>query len=174
MIEHLSNRLATKLKEINPEETASVEVMSFALQGILHNTLTFMTALIGGMMLGQFWETFLAVIFFMALRLISGGFHFKSALACFIVSASVFIVIPMFEPNNNVLLLINIISFLLVAIYAPSNIKEHIRYPEKYYPIFKILSLAIVSINFFFLASIVTVAFFVQACSLVTFKKEVS
>lgn len=172
MIEALSNRLAVRMKKINPDETASVEVMSFALQGILHNTITALTALVAAFLLGHFWETVLTIAFFMLLRTFSGGYHFKSALACFIVSASVFILIPLIEVSNTTLLVLNLISLVLVAIYAPSNIKEHIRFPEKFFPVFKILCIVLVSLNFFYLESLVTIAFFVQSCSLITLKRR--
>ncbi len=173
MIEAISNRLAVKMKEINPEETASVEVMSYALQGILHNLITLITAIIVGSVLGQFWETLLAAACVAVLRWFSGGLHFKSALSCFLTSASVFIVIPLIEVSDQILLITNIVSLLLVAIFAPSNIRGHIRIPEKYFPLYKLASIIIVSINFFILTPIITIAFFVQSCTTITFKKEV-
>jgi Membrane protein putatively involved in post-translational modification of the autoinducing quorum-sensing peptide len=172
MIETLSNRLAVKLKGINPEETASVEVMSYALQGILHNMITLLTALIAGFFTDHFWETLLAAIYFTVLRTISGGFHFKSALSCFFVTATIFIAIPLIEVTDQVLLVINVLSLILVAIYAPSNIKEHIRVDERYFPIFKLLSVLVVAANFFFLSDISTLAFFIQAFLLLNFKRR--
>lgn len=173
MIEVMSNRLAVKLKKINPEETASIEVMSYALQGILHNLITIVTALAVGSIFQQFWETFFAAICFTVLRLVSGGYHFKSALACFIVTASVFIAIPFVDVSHSVLLAMNVASLLLAAIYAPSNIKGHVRVEEKYFSVFKVISMGLIAINFIYLTPIITVTFFAQALSLITYPKEV-
>lgn len=172
MIEALSNRIAHKLKEINPEETASIEVMSYALQGILHNAITVLTALTFGLCLGHFWDTVIAATCFTLLRLVSGGFHFRSALACFISSSIVFIAIPMITTTNEIAIIINAASLILVSIFAPSNIQEHIRVSERYFVVFKLLSVLLVAVNFFYLSSIVTLAFFVQAYSLVSLKRR--
>lgn len=173
LIETLSNRWALKLKELNPEETASVEVMSYAFQGILHNGITFLTALLFGLVYGSFWDILLATSALMALRMVSGGFHFKSALVCFIVSALVFIGIPFVDLKGTEVLIVNIVNLLIVLFFSPSNIAGHIRYSsEKSVIVFKIISVLLVSINFFYLNSIVAVAFFVQACALIPYRRR--
>lgn len=173
MIDTVSNRWALKLKELNPEETASVEVMSYAFQGILHNGITFLTALIFGLIYGNFWDTLLATFALMALRMVSGGFHFNSALVCFLVSAFVFIVIPFIKLEGVEVLVLNIINLILVLLFSPTNIADHIRYSsDKSFIVFKMISVFLVSINFFYLNPIVSVAFFVQACSLIPFRRR--
>lgn len=170
MIEALSNRLAIKMKQINPEQTASVEVMSFALQGILQNSLAIITAFLVGVILSKPWETVLAVISFMGLRFVSGGQHFKSALLCFLSSTAIFIVVPLLSFNDMTLIILNCINLVIVYLFAPSDIREHMRLPDKYFIVFKMISLVIVAINFMFLTPIVTIAFFVQAVTLIPFK----
>lgn len=173
LIDTLSHRIAVRIKESNPEETSSVEVMTYALQGIFQNVVTVGSALLIGLCFGHFLDTFLAATCFMGLRLVSGGFHFKSAFACFVFSASVFAVIPFIEVDKSVIVLINVISLFLAAIFSPSNIKEHIRVEEKYFPLFKLVSVILVAANFFILSSIVAFAFLAQTLSLITLKKEV-
>ncbi|WP_027085552.1 accessory gene regulator ArgB-like protein [Cohnella panacarvi] len=172
MIEALSNRLALKMKQVNPEQTTSVEVMSFALQGLLQNTLAIITAFIVGVFLGKPWETVIAVISFMGLRFVSGGHHFNSALLCFLSSAGIFIVIPLLNFDDMTLMVLNCISLIIVCIFAPSDIREHIRLPEKYFLLFKLASVLLVAINFMFLSSIVTIAFTIQAVTLVPFTRR--
>lgn len=172
LIDSIANRLAVKLKEANPEETASIEVMRYALIGIIHNTLTFSTALIVGLFLGQLIDTLVAAICFMALRFVSGGFHFKTPLSCLIFSSFIFIAIPLVSIPETFLIGINSLSLILVLIFAPSNIKEHIRIPEKYFPMFKIVSLLVIIVNYIFLTPIITLAFFVQSVTLITFERR--
>lgn len=172
LIESISHRIAMKLKEANPDETASVEVMSYALQGILQNSITIITALAVGIITGHFGDVLFAAICFTVLRFVSGGFHFKSAFTCFLFSTIVFSVIPFIQLNSQWLLGFNIINFLLAFIYAPSNIKEHIRISDRFFPVFKLLSLLLVTINFFYLSPIVTISFLAQCLSLISFKRR--
>jgi len=174
LINAIATKIAIKLKEANPEETASVEMMKFALVGILHNTLIFVTALVAGLCLGQLLETLVAAISFMILRLVSGGYHFKTSISCFLFSSFVFIGIPFITLDNLWFWIINTVSILLVLIFAPSNIKEHIRVSEKYFPVFKFLSFLVVVISILFHNEVVTIAFFVQSLTLITLRKEVS
>jgi accessory gene regulator B len=173
LIDAIANNLAVKLKEANPEETASVEVMKFALFGIIHNTLTFVTALLVGLCLGQLLETLLAAFGFMILRFVSGGYHFKTPLSCLLFSSFVFVAIPFISLSDTYLIIINSISLLLVLIFAPSNIRDHIRISEKFFPMFKVISAILVLVNFIPVNSVITLAFFVQAITLITFKREV-
>lgn len=168
LIEAIANRIAIKLKEANPEETASIEVMKYALFGILHNTVTLATAFLVGLVLDQFFDTFIAAVSFMLLRLVSGGYHFKTPLSCLIFSASIFVIIPLIPTSEISLFLLNILSLLLVILLAPSNIREHIRIPEKYFPLFKVISIVLVISSFFVNSPIITLAFFMQALTLIT------
>ncbi|WP_186438492.1 accessory gene regulator ArgB-like protein [Cohnella terricola] len=174
MIDALASKIAVKLKEANPEETASVEVMKFALFGIIHNTLTFATALIVGLCLGQLLETLIAAFSFMILRFVSGGYHFKTPLSCLLFSSFVFVTIPFIPVNDLWFWVINSLTLLLVLIFAPSNIREHIRISEKFFPLFKVISVILVVVSLLLHNPIVTLAFFIQAITLITFRKEVS
>ena len=172
MIAMLSNKLATRMKEVNPEKTASVEVMAFALQGLIQNVLSVMLAIIIGLLVGKPWETIIAFASFMGLRVVSGGFHFKSALLCLIFSASIFIVVPFFTLSDSVLVLLNLLSLIIVTIFAPANVKEHLRLPEKQLKVFKFVSMVLVAANFVFLTSVVTVAFFAQSITLININRR--
>jgi Membrane protein putatively involved in post-translational modification of the autoinducing quorum-sensing peptide len=172
MIDALADKIAVKLKEANPEETASVEVMKFALIGLLHNALIFVTALTVGLVLGQFLDTLIAAICFMLLRLVSGGFHFKTPLSCLLFSSFVFVAIPLVPIDDTWIMVVNGLTLLLVLIFAPSNIREHIRVSEKYFPVFKVISAVLVAASFLIGHPIVTLAFFVQSLTLIAFERR--
>ncbi|WP_276354610.1 accessory gene regulator ArgB-like protein [Cohnella caldifontis] len=171
MVEQLANKIAVKIHETNPEGTASVEVMRYALVGLLHNGFTISAALIVGLFAGTFSETLLGVVSLMTLRLVSGGYHFSSMLACSIFSFSVFVAIPFIPVNHETALIVNAVSLVLCLIFSPSNIKEHIRVSEKYFFVFKLLSIMMVVSNFFLLNPIITLGFFAQSLLLITFWK---
>jgi len=170
LIENLAGRIAKTIKEASPEETTSVEVMKFALIGIIHNSIIVITALIFGIIFNNFVETVICCISFMGLRLVSGGYHFKTALSCFIFSTIVFVTIPFIQLPNNVLLYINIVSLILCIVFSPSNIKAHIRVSEKYFFIFKLASIIVVSLNFLLNNPIITLSFLTQSVTLIYFK----
>lgn len=170
MIEQLAGKIAVKIKEASPEETASVEVMKFALIGLLQNGITITAALIAGLLTGTFFEVLLAVVSFMMLRLVSGGFHFSSMLACALFSFSVFVAIPFIPLNQPAIIVLNAASFILCLVFSPSNIKEHIRVSEKYFFIFKVLSILMIGINFWLFNPIIALGFFVQSLLLIPFK----
>jgi accessory gene regulator B len=172
MVDTFAQRLAMKLKEVNPEETASVEVMKYALIGIIHNGIIILTALIAGLFTGHLLDTLLAIICFIALRFVSGGFHFKSSLACFVFSSVVFVIIPLIPAAEWVLVLLNSVSLLLALVFSPANIEEHIRVHKKYFVWFKVISVAIILCNYLILTPVTTWALFAQSLSLIHLKKE--
>jgi accessory gene regulator B len=172
LIEYTAERIALKLKSINPEETASVEVMKYALYGIIHNLLVIITSLLIGIILGNLIDTLIASFSFMALRLFSGGLHFKSSLVCLIFSTFTLVFSTLFVLPMVYLYVINSISLLLVFIYAPSNIKEHLRVSERMYPLFKAISIFIVLTNFLWMNPVVGWTFLIQSLALIHIKEK--
>jgi accessory gene regulator B len=167
LIESIAERIAIRLKEANPRETTSIAVMRYALIGIIHNTITFTTAFIIGLLLGHLFDTFIVAISFMGLRLVSGGYHFRTPLSCLIFSTLIFVSIPFISLQSEAYIIINSISLLLTLIFAPSNIKEHVRVSEKYFPIFKLISVVIVVTNYLFLNPVITLSIFAQSITLI-------
>jgi len=172
LIEYLADRIAVKIKEASPEETASTEVMKYALIGLLHNGIIVGTALAAGLILGKFFDILWICLSFMLLRLISGGYHFKSALACFVFSTVIFIGIPFIPVSDGLLPYLNSVSLVLCAVFAPSNIREHIRVPDKYFIWFKIGSVLVVALNFTIDNPLITLSFLAQSMTLIHFRRE--
>lgn len=167
MIESIAERMATTIKRANEQDTASVEVMKFSLIILLNTILILLLIAIGGYVTGMLTETLLAFLAFAGLRIISGGFHFQSAMACTLASTTLFVAIPHIpiDPTLNGWLMFG--SLILVAIYAPSNIEGHSRIGRERYPLLKLLSLIIVCLNFLWLNPILTKAFFAQSLFLI-------
>ncbi len=172
MIESLAERISIRLKNANPEETTSVEVMKFALTGVLHNSVTIFAALVVGGIFGHFADTLLTIVFFMTLRLVSGGYHFKSALHCFIFSFGVFVAIPFISITDDIIGILLLVSLLLATLYAPSNITEHIRVNRKFFPLFKLLSLLIIALDLILWNPIIALAVCAQSLTLIRFNRK--
>ncbi|MFD0673130.1 accessory gene regulator ArgB-like protein [Cohnella sp. GCM10027633] len=172
MIEGVAHRLATKIKEANPEETASIDVMKFALFGLLNNLIITIVSLSLSFLFGQVQETIIVITSFSVLRLFSGGFHFKTPRACFIFTTLIFILTPFAHLSGTGILVASVLALSLVLIFAPSNIKEHIQVDEKYFPLFKFISTIIVIASYFINDSAVTMAILAQSITLINLNRR--
>jgi accessory gene regulator B len=172
MIEKWSEDLAMKIKSMNPENTHSVSVLKYGLIIILNSLFTLLFIVLIGILTNHLSDTLLSMFSFAFLRLFSGGYHFKSATLCTLFSAAIFSIIPIVELNASTTFLFNILTCLLVCLYAPSSIEKQSNIPKKYYPYLKKISLAIVATNFFFLSDIVSLSFFVQSLMLIRFERR--
>lgn len=175
MIEQAAERLAIRIHEANREETASVPVLKFALIGLFNNTLTFVLILLAGALLGMFPESLLAFFAFMGLRLFAGGAHFNSAYLCIAVSvatvtAAVFLSVYL---NDTLTFASTAVSLLIIAWFAPSNIKKTRIKPSRR-PLYKVVSVLIVAANFIIQSPLLALVFLAQAISTLDIQKEVS
>ena len=166
MINRLSETIAIKIKNANPEETASVAVMTFALVSILQHIITISLILLIGAATGHFIDACIVNVSFIVLRLFSGGFHFRSSALCILVSTVAMAPIPILAPyvTPRLALVLTIASFVIAVIYAPTNVKRT-RIKPSQYPIYKLISLLIISVNFYVNSPYVAAAFFIQAIS---------
>jgi accessory gene regulator B len=171
MIIKLSEKLAVSIKNANPEQTASIEVMKYALLGIFNTVGTILLSAVIGLLTGELAGVATAFFAFAILRFFSGGIHLSSPVSCILVSSLIICAIPYIPTTPALELVLMIISTVLIFIYAPSNVKGFARLPEKYFPILKLISLLIVSSNWFFGSTIITVAFFLQSISLIRFQR---
>jgi|SRR5690625_219054 len=167
MIEKVSEMLAFRLKSINPEETASVEVMKFSLSVLINFAAIVFLSLFISAFLGTFTSTLTALVALATLRAVSGGFHLPVSEYCVAASTALFLLIPYIPVNSKWCILLNIAACLLILIYAPSRIEQQSRIPEKYYPHLKIISLLIVCINFWVMSGVLAVTFFAQSLLLI-------
>jgi accessory gene regulator B len=173
MIAKFAENIAVTIKNANPEQTASVEVMKYALVGIINTVGTIFMSVLFGLMTGKLASIALALFAFGFLRYFSGGLHLKTPVACMLVSTAMICVVPFIPVNQAIEAAMLLISLLLILIYAPSNVRGFARLPEKYYPVLKIISLVIVSSSWFLDSSILTITFFIQSISLIEIRKEV-
>lgn len=171
MIEGLAERIAVSIKRANEQQTVSVDIMKFSLIILLNTVLIIVLIVICGFITGKLTETLLAFLSFAGLRIVSGGFHFKSAISCTIASTLLFAAIPHIPITMNQSIGMLLISLLLVGIYAPSNIEGHSRIATEKYPLLKGISLIIVGLNFIWLHPILTKAFFAQALLLIKWRR---
>lgn len=175
MIDTISLKVSQWIKEKNPSETASVEVMRYSLNIILNTVSIILLCVTIGYSLDIFYQTLLVMISFAVLRSFSGGYHIKSSEWCIAISTGMIIslsYISKYFDITDLIIICNTISILLVYLFAPAKIYKQTRIPKKYYPLLKILSIILVGLNFYFMSSALALSYLVQSTTLIH-KKEV-
>ncbi|WP_213529067.1 accessory gene regulator ArgB-like protein [Paenibacillus cisolokensis] len=173
MIESIADRIAIMIKRTAPQETASVPVMRFALIAIINTAAALLLAFSISLFLSTLWETVFAAFAFMVLRFFSGGFHLQSSTLCTIASALLLTTIPLLPFSDDSIFWGTVLSVILLLIFAPSNIKNHARIPERYFPLLKVSSILIAGSNFIFHNPILCYSFLFQALLTITIRREV-
>ncbi|NBI28885.1 accessory gene regulator B family protein [Chengkuizengella marina] len=167
MIETLAFRIAKSIKDIDPENTNSIEVMKFSLIILINNLLVISISIIFSMLFGYTITAIIGLLAFAILRLLTGGYHFKSALACTVTSITLILCIPLFPVSKMIISLLTILSLILIYFFAPSNIEDSSRIPKKYYPHLKLAALTLVGISVFIQSIPISIAFFIQSLTLI-------
>ncbi len=168
----LSYKLATIIKQANPQETGSVEVMQYALNLILNSLLIVTVSLLIGWFTGSFAGTAIVLFSFAVLRFFSGGKHLKTAAACNVFTITLCSSLPhisyLFKDN---IWLINIASILLILAFAP-NPDVNAQIPHHWYPWMKLISALMVGANFLIASDVIALAFFAQCLTIISPKKR--
>lgn len=172
MVERLALRIAEAIKKAEPEKTASVAVMKYALESILHTSITIGIIAIIGAITGKLGITMIGLGAFIFLRYFSGGLHLNKAIHCSIVSTILVSIAPHIPLSEMGIYVVASISVIIILIFAPANIDEHARIPLKYHPFLKLISAAIVSVNFLFINSTLAMVFLIQAITTINIKRR--
>ncbi|REK67497.1 MAG: post-translational modification of quorum-sensing peptide protein [Cohnella sp.] len=170
MIESISKKLAHSLKAAIPDHPYSEAKLTFGIHLLLNTVLTIGSAVVLGALSGRLADTMISLFAFALLRAVSGGYHFKSALICVIVSSATAAALPFIPLSDAAIIGINILNILLILIYAPSRIDGQTRIPKRHYPKLKIISLVIASTNFLFASPLLALTWLVQSISLIRLK----
>lgn len=172
MIKRPSRTIATWLKKANPEETASIEVMEYALSIIINISLIIIIALGVGHSMGKYGETALALFSFILLRFFSGGVHIRSSFGCMATTIVLCLTIPRLPVLNKAeMLIFTLICILLLLLFAP-QVDSEAGFKPELKRLFKIISLCIVSSNLILWSSIISVSFLIQCLTLIPLKGD--
>ncbi len=172
MIKRPSRTIAVWLKKANPEETASIEVMEYALSILINTSLIIIISLGIGYSTGKYGETALALFSFILLRFFSGGVHIRSSFGCMVTTIVLCSTIPRLPALSKAeMIMFTLICILLLLWFAPQVDSEAGFNPELK-RLFKIVSICIVSSNFIFWSSIISVSFLIQCLTLIPIKGD--
>ncbi|MBJ6363327.1 accessory gene regulator ArgB-like protein [Paenibacillus sp. GCM10012307] len=171
MLEAFSRQLAGTIKQALPDHPVSEAVLRYGLNIVFNTVCTIVLSMILGIAAGRLPETMVVLFGFALLRVLSGGYHFKSGLLCVVVSSIVAVSLSFVVLDAYTLFTLNAINAVLVVIYAPSGIERQTRIPKRCFPMLKIAALLIVLTNLHIHSSLLAVSWFVQAISLVPVKQ---
>ncbi|QOS98150.1 accessory gene regulator B family protein [Brevibacterium sp. JNUCC-42] len=166
MIDIIAKKISIAIKKANPDETASIEVLQYALVILIGSFFAIIISLTIGATTNKFKETALVLFSFALLRFFSGGYHFSTSMQCSITTIIFSVLLPHIPISNTVSINLLYVSTIITAVYAPSGIERQSRIPKKYYPALKIISILIVSSNLIIGSPLVTKAYLLQALTL--------
>lgn len=170
MIELMADKMARGIKQRAPEHPATLAVLKHSL-AILINTFSILVlTLVLGIVTEHLYETLAVLISFSALRMVSGGLHLRSGTWCVIVTTAMVLLVSHVGMTASLTWKITALSFILATAFAPTDIQKQSRIPRKYYPVLKVLSMILVSVNFFLGSPVVAASFLVQTLLLIPWK----
>ncbi|MEK3867035.1 accessory gene regulator B family protein [Paenibacillus sp. FSL H7-0716] len=170
MIDFLSLRIAQGIKKSVPDSPITITVMKYALSIIINALMIIVLSLLISTLTGRTLEVTIALTVFPFLRQASGGYHMRSGMKCVLFSTVLITSISLADFEYWTIMTLGIVSFILVGLFAPSNIEKQSRIPKNYYPALKIVSLMIVSSNFLIASPVIGAAFLAQSISLIHMK----
>lgn len=176
MIESTSLYLANKLKNINPEQTPSVNVMRYSIKFLLLNLITICLIVITGILLADLKEVLICTLGFSLLRYFAGGYHLKNAVACTVVSTlavHIFVLAAHLIQNYDYInLFLQVFSAILMMVFAPSGIEKQTNFKKENYKWLKLTSIVIILLNILVFQSVLLAsAFFFEGLTLIKFGK---
>jgi accessory gene regulator B len=125
MIEQVSLRIASRIWNANPSETASIAVMKYALSIILSSLMITTLSLGIGLIFSLFYEVLLCLLIIGGLRMVCGGRHLKSLDNCVVVSVVICTGVPiitdLIPSNTYFIVLIHICSTFFIYRYWESR-----------------------------------------------------
>ncbi|OZB98077.1 accessory gene regulator ArgB-like protein [Paenibacillus sp. XY044] len=168
MIDLFSDKLSSYLKNKYPEELPALSIVRYSIKFLISNVLPIIIIILSSILFQMTKEVVIGLLGFCILRMFSGGYHVKSAELCILTSVTVIYLIAIVgQQINSYMIVLDLISIILVGIYAPSNIKKQTRIKEENYRYLKLMSLIIVTSNIFIQSNILSVAFLIQSITLI-------
>lgn len=123
---YLTNKIRKKMPEVDDEES---EIILYGIQLIVGEIPKLILMIIISTVLGILWQTLLAFFLILPYKIVSGGFHLKSHLGCFVGTLvcycgnailSSLVTLPM--QQKIILIVINIIlGIVMISKYAPAD-----------------------------------------------------
>ena len=151
--EYLTNKIRKQMPEIDDEKA---EVINYGIQLIVGEIPKIFLMFGLGIILGLWWQTLLAFFLLLPYKIVSGGFHLKTHIGCFLCTNIVYCgnayISTIWNFPNEItkyitILGIFILGIIMVSIYAPADTENLPILTKKERKTKKILSYIFLIIN---------------------------
>jgi accessory gene regulator B len=151
--EYLVQKMKKKMPDIDDEKS---EVIFYGLQLIIGEIPKIFLLFALGILLGLWWQTFLAFFLILPYKVCSGGFHLKTHIGCILCTNIVYcgnaFISTLFSFQNDIIKyavigIIFIFGIIMVSLYAPADTENLPILTKKERKIKKILSYVFLTIN---------------------------
>ncbi|WP_340032566.1 accessory gene regulator B family protein [Paenibacillus sp. FSL K6-1122] len=171
MIDSFATRISTRLVEKFPDELPPLGITRYGIKFLISNVVPVVLLLIIGLMLNIVSEVVICLISFSSLRMVSGGYHAKKPEACLVISTILIALIAKFGYLlSDYTLLMNSLSLVLVAIFAPSNIENQTKILKEHFKYLKAISIGMIIMSFLLNNFLISAALLVQSLLLIRLK----
>jgi len=155
--------LAKAIRRNNPN-AASEAVLNFSLVIVINTISTILLVILFCSITGHLLEGIIAMASFAILRNFSGGIHLKSSIYCTIISAGSLILFAHITLSYFYIgFSMDIVTIILLLLYAPDGFENRSRLNPKYYPLLKVASILVVAANFYIQSSVISFSLLTQA-----------
>lgn len=167
IIEYAAGKVARSIKESSPSNTASYEVLNYALLLRLNFWFVIVTCAAAGLILGKPLEMAAAMAAFWYLRVSSGGFHFSSMTACWIATSLILIFCTIVPMEKSSIMVINLMSLVLTMTFAARSLDISPQSKKLNW----LMSVWMVGTNFLLQSPDIALAFLAQSLLLIRFRR---
>lgn len=168
MLSRMSTIIAQSINKADP--TKDVELMEYSLKNKLNPAFAIMISALMCIYTQEWIGVLFTYILLMEIRGRSGGVHLPSLTLCSIVSGLFMGFVPLISYNNEVVILLTLISAIIFLIYAPNYFHERI---DDGHDLQNKLIVTVVALsNLLFMSSIMTTVLIVQAITILPWNRR--
>ena len=123
----LADKLAAKAVYVGAIQQADVEIYAYSYRMLFFNILLWVTAVIVGIVTKQLLGILLFMVFFVPLRQYAGGIHVQSQIACYFITAGIFLLVclgPHLQVYGQLCFLMAVLApmaIVLMFVFAPQE-----------------------------------------------------
>ncbi len=132
MIENLAIRTANLVKNMNPDETESHDILVFGFTLFYNLFITISLIFLVSIPLGKLSLALQVTIAFMLVRILTGGAHFDRSFVC-TLSSLIFIIVALYLPSSPIFIYsVSITSFILIILFSPYYESHQLKHSKQW------------------------------------------
>lgn len=168
LINSLSLKTSEALKRKYGDVVPSIDIMRYSIKFLITNITPIILIIVISLFTDNLFNALIALIGFVSLRMLTGGYHIDSAELCVVFSTLIIILISHLTILEKWYFLFQVTSLILVILFAPFNITNKTKIPIKHYSKLKYAAIILLLISTVVFPNIIlSIAFLTQSLTLV-------